>query len=522
MKKLEISGRILARNTILNLIGQVVPLLVGIITIPLIVRGLGTERFGLFSLIWVVLGYFTVFDLGLGRATTKYVAEALGKGETKQVSNIVWTAVTVQLIFGIIGSVIVLIGTPLLVERVLNISAPLHAEALATFYVLALSVPIVLISSSFSGVLEAAQRFDLINAVKIPSSVLTFLLPVVGLHFNFTLPGIVALILAARVGALVVFIVLDFHIAPQVRKYSGSFPLFTRLLTFGGWITVSNIIGPILQYLDRFLIGAILTMSVVAYYTAPFDVISRLWIIPGSLVMTMFPAFSTIGLTRIKDLRFYFIRATKYVFLIVGLIALILMLFAHEILTAWLGNAFAQNSTLVIQILLLGVLISSLTHLPLALFQGIGKPEITAKIQLLLLPISVLLSIILIKRIGIVGAALSWTFCRTVGMLLSWKVASRVIRLDRTILVRNRIIHEFVWFLAFAGMLSPLVLLNNIFIKSSGAIVVYIVFTTVAWRYILDAQDRIMVRVFLNRLLNRVRMTNCVSNNTVSKKDLKW
>ncbi len=501
MKRLEISGRILARNTILNLIGRAVPLLVGIITIPLIVRGLGTERFGLLSLIWVVLGYFTIFDLGLGRATIKYVAEALGKGETKQVSNIVWTAVTVQAIFGIIGSVIVLSGTPLLVERVLNISAPLHAEARATFYVLALSMPIVLISSSFSGVLEAAQRFDLTNAVRIPSSALTFLLPVVGLHFNFTLPGIVALILTARVGALVAFIVLDFHIAPQVRRYSGSFSLFMRLLTFGGWVTVSNIIGPILQYLDRFLIGALLTMSVVAYYTAPFDVINRLWIIPGSLVMTIFPAFSTLGLTRIKDLRFYFIRATKYVFLTVGLIALILMLFAHEILTAWLGNAFAQNSTLVIQILLVGVLISSLTHLPLAFFQGIGRPEITAKIQLLLLPISVLLSIILIKKIGIVGAALSWTFCRAIGMLMSWKVAWRIIRLDRTILIRNRILLEFIWFLTLAGLLLPLLFLNNIFVKSLGAMFVCIVFIIAGWRYILDAQDRSIMFVLRNRLL---------------------
>uniref|UniRef100_UPI0034E2C47B oligosaccharide flippase family protein n=1 Tax=Methanothrix sp. TaxID=90426 RepID=UPI0034E2C47B len=81
MKQMEISGSLIARNAVLNLIGQAVPLLVGVLTIPFVVRGLGTDRFGLLSLAWVVLGYFTIFDLGLGRATTKYVAEALGKGE---------------------------------------------------------------------------------------------------------------------------------------------------------------------------------------------------------------------------------------------------------------------------------------------------------------------------------------------------------------------------------------------------------------------------------------------------------
>ena len=166
--KVQISGSMLARNTLLNLIGQAVPLLVAVVAIPFVVRGLGTERFGLLSLAWVVLGYFTIFDLGLGRATTKYVAEALGKGEEDQVPHIIWTAVTVQAIMGFVGAIVLLGITDLLVGRVLNIPPELLGEARVTFHLLALSIPVVLISSSFSGVLEAAQRFDLINAVRDP------------------------------------------------------------------------------------------------------------------------------------------------------------------------------------------------------------------------------------------------------------------------------------------------------------------------------------------------------------------
>jgi O-antigen/teichoic acid export membrane protein len=80
MTHVQVSGRLLARNTLFNFIGQGIPLLVGLVTIPLIVHGLGAERFGLLSLTWVVLGYFTIFDLGLGRAATKYVADALARG----------------------------------------------------------------------------------------------------------------------------------------------------------------------------------------------------------------------------------------------------------------------------------------------------------------------------------------------------------------------------------------------------------------------------------------------------------
>ena len=68
---LEIHGTLLARNTLLNLAGQVIPLLVGLATIPYVVKGLGNEGFGILSIAWVLLGYFTLSELGLGRESAK-------------------------------------------------------------------------------------------------------------------------------------------------------------------------------------------------------------------------------------------------------------------------------------------------------------------------------------------------------------------------------------------------------------------------------------------------------------------
>src|SRR2546422_5253255 len=85
----------LARNTLLNLLGQGIPLVVAVLTIPVIVGRLGPIRFGILSLAWMVVGSFSIFDLGLGRAATKGVAEALGAGEEDRVPRIAWTAVIV-------------------------------------------------------------------------------------------------------------------------------------------------------------------------------------------------------------------------------------------------------------------------------------------------------------------------------------------------------------------------------------------------------------------------------------------
>ena len=315
----QIRGSLLVSNTVLNFIGQAVPLFVGIVTIPFIIRGLGTEYFGILCLVWAIVGYFSLFDLGLGRATTKFVAEALSKGDEDQVPRLVWTVITVQAVLGLLGSLILAGITPLLVVRILNIPPELVGEAKTTFYLLALSIPVVLISSSFSGMLEAAQRFDLVNAVRIPSSALTFLLPLIGLILGFELPGIVALILVARFGALSALVALALRIFPKVRKFSAHFSLFPRLFSYGCWITVSSVVGPILVYLDRFLITSLLSIAAVAYYSAPYEAVTRLWIIPASLVMSLFPAFSALeGIRDRQRLGTLFALSVKFELLTLG------------------------------------------------------------------------------------------------------------------------------------------------------------------------------------------------------------
>ncbi|HEB36043.1 hypothetical protein LCGC14_1197630 [marine sediment metagenome] len=486
-----VSGKILARNTILNFIGQVIPLLVGVITIPFIIRGLGIERFGLLSLAWVVLGYFTIFDLGLGRATTKYVAEMLGKGEEDQVSHLVWTAVTVQAILGVVGALVLFGITPLLVKHILNIPPELVGEAKDTFYLLTLSIPIVLISGSFRGALEAAQRFELINAVKCPASTLTFLLPLVGLLLGFHLPGIVALILVVRFGVLLTFFVMNLRIFPRSRKYSG---FFARLFAYGKWVTITSIVGPVLVYLDRFMIGSILSMAAIAYYSVPYEAVTRLWIIPASLTTTLFPAFSALeGAKDRQRLGYLFARSLKYVLLVLGAVVLVIGLFAKEILQIWLGADFAIKSTLVLQILAFGVLINSLAHIPSALLRGVGRPDLPAKFHLLELPLYIGVVWFLISQWGIAGAAVAWTLRIALDALLLFGATFKVYRISPRLLASNGTMLACFALVVLAGMSYGLKTLTGTFPLLAQSLLVLgllALFAVFAWKNILDNSER--------------------------------
>ncbi len=432
---MDISGKALARNSLLNLISQLLPVPVAMCTIPLIIRGLGQDRFGLLSLAWIVLGYFTVFDLGLGRATTKHVAEALGRGDQEGVSRIVSTVATAQIVLGVVGSVIMAALTPLLVARVLKVSVDLRADATAVLYLLAGALPLILLSASLSGVLEAAQRFDLVNAVKVPSSVLVCLIPLVGYFTAASLTAIVCLILLSRVAALGGLWILIRSTLPGLECRAPSGTTLKHLLSFGGWVTISSVVAPILLYLDRFMVASICSLSAVAFYTAPYDALMRLLIIPGSLTATLYPSFSNLlGAGHQERAQRIFARSVKYLSLGMGPIVLAAVLFAHDILRLWLGEGFARRSGLTMQILAVGVLANSLAFVPVAFLQGAGHPEIPAKFHLVELVVYVPLLWFLIHRWGIVGAATAWGTRTLFDCLLLFAAAWRVGGIDWRVL----------------------------------------------------------------------------------------
>src|SRR5689334_19153014 len=184
-------GRLLARNTLLNLVGQAIPFLVGVVTIPYVVHGIGTERFGILSLAWVLLGYFSLFDLGLGRATTKFISESLGRNEVDDLPKVVWTSVGFQLGIGAAGSVLVAAFVPLLADRVLKISPAYLHETKVSFLILAASLPVVLGSAALRSALESSQRFDLVNYIRVPANISVFVLPAIAVACGLQLPGIV-------------------------------------------------------------------------------------------------------------------------------------------------------------------------------------------------------------------------------------------------------------------------------------------------------------------------------------------
>lgn len=403
------AGRLLARNTGLNLVGAAAPLLVAFAAVPRLVEGLGADRFGLLSLVWVVIGYFGFFDLGLGWALTKLVADRLGADRAGEVPALTWTALAIMTAFGVVGGVVLAALAPWLVGHVLTVPAALQPEARIAFRCVAISIPFVIATAGLRGLLAAFQRFDLITAIRVPVGVFTYLAPLAVILVSRSLPAVVAVLVAGRVVATGAHFVFCRRVVPGfAHGFTFESAVVGPLLRFGGWMTVSNVVGPLMVSADRFVIGAMLSVASVAYYSTPYEVVSKLLLFPSVVLGVLFPALAMTLRTDAARAGRLYARGTAVVFTILLPLLLALATFAPEGLGRWLGPEFALRSTFVLRALAVGVFVNGVAQVAFGLIQGAGRPDFTARLHLGELVIYAPLLAWLVRRWGIEGAAVAW------------------------------------------------------------------------------------------------------------------
>ena len=403
------SGPLLARNATWNLLCQGVPMAVAILTIPRLIRGLGVDRFGVLTLAWMVLGYFSLFDLGLGRALTKLVAERLGRGEEHEVPDLAWTGLVLMSALGLAGSLLVGLLAPWLVRGVLQIPGPLRGESLLAVQLLAVALPFVIGTAGLRGLMEAYQRFGPINAVKTVVGVFTLAGPLLVLPFRPSLGPVVGILVVGRVASWAAHVALCARTIPGIGRGSVRRDLVRPLVGFGGWMTLANVINPLMVQMDRFLIGASLGTAVIAYYTTPHELVTKSWLLSGAVLGVVYPAFATSYARERSRTALIFGRGLKYVFMMLFPPTIVLVALAPEILGLWLGPDFATRASWVMRCLAVGVFLNGLAMVSSALLQGVGRPDLVAKLHLVELPIYLMAAWKLIPAWGIEGAALAWT-----------------------------------------------------------------------------------------------------------------
>lgn len=422
MQSGDTMGSRTVRNVVWNFAGQGIPMAVALFTIPFLIARLGTDRFGLLSIGWVLIGYLSVFDLGLGRAMTRQVAIKLGLGKADDIPVVFWTTICAMMVLGVTAAAAGLVLSGALVSQALRLPAGLEPEAHRAFMVLSLGIPVTILSSGLLGLLEAYQRFRIVGLLRMAAGLAAYGVPAAVALSTRDIVAVVAALVGARVVISMAGLVACMAMSRSLRRPSRPERGVLRdLLRVGGWLTVSNTVSPIMASLDRFLLGALISVGAITYYITPADALTKATVIPVAVTGVLFPIFTGVvtgDRGRTLDM---FRRGWDSVFLLLLPFVLAVVVFAQPALTLWIDAEFAERSKEIATWLAFGVLANGLAQMPYALLQATSKAKQVALIHLMELPLYVVTLWLLVEMFGILGAAIAWTLRMVVDLVaLLW------------------------------------------------------------------------------------------------------
>lgn len=390
-----------------------------LLSIPQLVTAIGLERFGFLTLIWALLGYLAVFDFGLVRALIQTTAERRGDAQQAPDAGLIGPALGIIALLGLAtGSAIAIAADPL-ANYFLHVTPALVQEIHSSLKIVAVIAPVALISAGLRGVLEATQGFREVNLIRMTTGILNYLGPLAVLVFTDSLVWVLAIIAAGRVASMLAYFWLCLRLIPDLPHPSRYRPQSLRpLFSMGAWMMGNNLLGPALLYADRAILASLVPPALIAFYTTPFEILTRLLFIPAALAGVLFPAVASFFRQMPQRLG---VALEAGGFMMLGTFLVVqasAALGGGMALRLWLGDAFAEQSGPVLSVLGLGLLFNAVAHIPYALMHGIGRVDITTKIQLAELPFYLAVLWFLVGAFGPLGAAAAWAGRTAVNLLL--------------------------------------------------------------------------------------------------------
>jgi O-antigen/teichoic acid export membrane protein len=483
-----------ARNGALYFASLALPALAAVFLVPVTVRALGPSRFGLLALAWALAEGTGMFDLGLARTTVRFVADATVRGQDR-LREIIPASVYSQAVMGCIAGLLVFGFAPFLANHVFKVSPELVPDATAMFRVVALHVPVLLASQALRATLEGAQRFDISTALRIPGSLASVVIPAVVAPAGGSLATIFWLLLAVRVVLLVANV-------DAVRRVllGGRWPLrshfrtLREMLGYSGWVAVSAALGPALGSFDRFVVGSIVGVAGLGFYTGAAELANRFFLIPATAFAALLPALAYNEARGARDRALAACRAARRQLAAALLpVCLALFIFAPAILRGWLGPDYAAQGGTALRILAVGVFLGGLAHLPLGVLYGAARPDLPAKIHVGQAIVYLPLAFLLVHAFGVPGAAWSWTLrCSADLVLYEWATRRAIGRCDIDLAENSRARQLALLGIGLAAALALIAWRNAASVGAALAMVVvgFAAYGVLVWTNVFTAEER--------------------------------
>lgn len=409
---------LIRKNSLISLVFQAFPIMTAIIGIPLNIRHLGVEMWGVYSLSISLFFLVMYFNFGIGPAVNRILAEAIGLRQWSKEKAVVQTGFFINLAISIILCCALLLFS----ERIINYAIKplandvnfLEVERLFTW--IALGSGLYLIISFFRNVMEGRQMFFLVSLLRAIIGSFILIAPLLSSKHNISNSGLYVFVLLSICLLIYTLVFLKRYSIPKTKYFDRQ---TAKLIFSQGWvISLHSFFNPVFIYLDRYIIGNLIGMKVVGIYTSFYDLISRTTIIPSSISSALFPAVSS-SLHSLDKTKKITIKTFRLLIIFSGPPFLVLLFFGPFLINLWLGNDFVSGNQSVIQLLVVGYFIQGFNLVFLRYFQAVKEFRFSLYINIGLALLYTPILAVLIYRYGLMGAATVFLFKNIAELMLN-------------------------------------------------------------------------------------------------------
>lgn len=372
------AGRIIS-SVFSNYTGFFIRVLTTLITTPLFIKALGQGLYGSWVLLWSIAAYLTFFDLGIGMAVRKFVAQAIALGDLGERDRKFSACLSIYLLISIL---VIIIGLPFigLLGNTVSLEASVNPMVWKIGIFLVLDVALGFPLNAFQGLLTAYQRYELTNVIRVGMEVLRNVLLVVAASNGADLIALASIQLATSVLTLILIWAASVHVARplRIKLFRLDANLVRDISRYSGWVAVLSGAQQVLNLSSSVLVGYFDTVAVVTEFYVAYRLVSFLVGLPGLMTSVLMPLSSerdAVG--DWSSLQRVFMIGNNSQALILAPIAAGAMLLGGKFFHVWLGPGFERSAFYLI-LLIIPTLVTQGTAGSIAL--GAGREKFIAVI----------------------------------------------------------------------------------------------------------------------------------------------
>ncbi len=494
-------------------------LVVMLLMTPFIINKLGIEEFGVWCMVLIIIGFFSLLDFGLGTAVVKCVASLKDKNQAQSRNEKLSTYALLYVVLAVIGSMCMY---PIFsnMGNIFSLSPHYLYTAQCLLLILALRTFILALPLSlFRAILFGSGYISEISFVNILGTFIYASLAFVFIQLGY---GIIYLGIANIVAVAIeyiIYILLAFRYLPDL-KIKLSFVKLTHAKEITSLSIAAILIqvsGLIMLKTDPLIIKIFLSLTAVSLYSVALKITENFVLLIKQISHVLAPKFCELWQENNDNRQIItlYLSTTRHILAISALIASVIAIHSELFLTLWLGNEFNEAApVLIILIASAAILAPQLVASDLLLMSG--NHRTSAWIAALGLLMNLLLSIVLVKSMGITGVAVATLISMLlIGISLIFIISRKILKIKIAYLLRSAIIPALIPTLMFIGMSFIIMSLYsnlNIILFFSYNITVLFISLYVYWIKTLIRSERLMIINKLSLLGQRLIKTKIATD----------